>query len=196
MNNPNPTLEVYRSLRAEIIEISSRQFNLFTFSITSTSVILGIAVQNRQGLIALVPLIILFFTGILMFRHADTTLINSSFIAHFIEEKEGWAVTWETLQNQYRKHRKGGKLWATWLTYEVLLSVIGFACIGLSVVFADPGPDQIGPAVVGLILAIFWGIFSLLLWIEMRKAGSGQKFDECKARWKEIEAQGPDEKSS
>jgi hypothetical protein len=105
-NPQDRTMEEYKSLRIEILQLLNRELRLIIFSFTATAAILGVSFTQagsfQEGsLLFLVPLVILTLLLLQLNDIAHSVVRIASYIRIFLESN-GPALNWETRMDKLR----------------------------------------------------------------------------------------------
>lgn len=128
------TLEEYKTLRQEILEMDKRKNNLVVYTVVATATIFGLAVEYPSSFIFLLPIIIIVSFGYQVLGLQRSILHNATYIAVVIEKKTP-ELNWETYVKNTRILESKNKKRLRQLSNYLLFDLLGFLCVTISVTY-------------------------------------------------------------
>jgi hypothetical protein len=181
----------YTTLRAEALQILEREHQLVTFAYTATAVIFaaGLGLQTKQvtePLIFLVPLIVLAAVLIQLDTGMYQLLRIAVYIRLVFEQNPTNELQWET--GLYRLRGSLRQASHSWFSifptqpYVATTIFLGIICI----VFDLVNDSGISGRLIALGAAVVWVVFSIYIWLNLRRAFSGALERELEKLWRQV----------
>ncbi|MEZ4862106.1 MAG: hypothetical protein R3C14_12390 [Caldilineaceae bacterium] len=179
----------FDSLRDELLQLTNRQLNLVTFTLTVSVILIGFAINNSDGVIVLAPLILLAF--LLNQQVATRRGIQriSTYISCCLEAQSNY-MGWETRVNQLRKKSLGNPVFrdfgSTQPAFALLPIVTGIVCIIVSYAILMNSSIYFLLWILPSIALVFWIGYSISIFLRLRLAESDNPRNEYVKAWEDI----------
>jgi hypothetical protein len=179
----------YDSLRDEMLQLSNRQLNLVTFTLTASVTLIGFGIDNGDGFIALIPLILLAFLLNQQVITRRGILRISTYISYFLEP-QAKRVGWETRVNHLRRKSAVTPIFrdfgSTQTAFALLPIFVGLVCIVVSFIYLISFGGYFW--LVPTILLVLWTGYSISILRRLKLAGSDRLRREFLKAWAEIQS--------